>query len=103
MGTYRAVLAAVSRGRPITAVAEELDLREDAVRGMVRSMLRAGHLRELGCDGETCSTCPMADACGLAAGGPASYVVTDDGMAYLDDGESGKSQAGGDAPPSPVP
>ncbi|MFW6376536.1 MAG: hypothetical protein ACOC0F_01040 [archaeon] len=90
MGTYRSVLAAIRRGRPIPAVAEALDRREDAIRGMVRSMVSDGYLRELGCDGETCTSCPMADSCGLAVDGPSSYVVTEAGVAYLDDETEGE-------------
>ena len=88
MGTYRSVLAAIRQGRPIPAVAEALDRREDAIRGMVRSMVREGYLREFGCEGETCSACPMADSCGLAVDGPSSYVVTEAGVAYLEDDTS---------------
>jgi len=85
VGTYRSVLAAIRRGQPIPAVAEALDRREDAIRGMVRSMVREGYLRDFGCEGEPCSACPMADSCGLAVDGPTSYVVTEAGVAYLDD------------------
>lgn len=108
MGTYRSVLAAIRRGRPIPAVAEALDRREDAIRGMVRSMVSDGYLRELGCEGETCSACPMADSCGLAVDGPSSYVVTEAGVAYLESGDDGSAAAvdptnAGSDPPAPAP
>lgn len=108
MGTYRSVLAAIRRGRPIPAVAEALDRREDAIRGMVRSMVSDGYLRELGCEGETCTSCPMADSCGLAVDGPSSYVVTETGVTYLEGGDDDgaaavdPTAASGD-PPASVP
>lgn len=102
VGTYQSVLAAIQQGRPIPAVAEALDRREDAIRGMVRSMVREGYLRELGCEGEACSGCPMADSCGLAVDGPSSYVVTRAGLAHLEKGDEkdpvpmDPTKAGGD-------
>ena len=83
MGTYLSVLALVRRGAVIETAARELDLREDAVRGMIQSMLREGHLREFGCDDSPCSSCPMGEACGASTDGPASYFLTAEGLEYL--------------------
>ncbi len=84
MSRYRSVLRRLSRGEPVETVREELDLRDDVVRGMIESMLREGHLKEFGCEGESCSACPMSESCPMGdIQGPRSYMVTSTGQEYL--------------------
>lgn len=84
MSRYRSVLRRLSRGEPLETVRTELDLRDDVVRGMIQSMLREGHLSEFGCEGETCSACPMSGSCPMGEiQGPSSYMLTADGRKFL--------------------
>jgi hypothetical protein len=84
MSAYRSILAEISRGRPIDAVREELDLREDVLDAMIQSMLREGYLDEFGCEGDTCTACPMSGSCPMATiQGPTSYLVTEAGKQYV--------------------
>jgi hypothetical protein len=87
VGTYRSVLALVRGGVSVEDVATDLGLREDAVRGMIQSMLREGHLGEFGCDDNPCTSCPMGEACGAMTDGPTSYFLTAEGVDYLTDGD----------------
>jgi len=76
----------VAQNVPVSAIAAQLDTREDAVRGMLDSMVREGHLRAIDCDSAACSGCPMADACGMGAdGNPMSYLLTERGRELLDE------------------
>ncbi len=80
------MLALVARNVPVRTIAKEVDTREDAVRGMLDSMVREGYLREIDCESAGCSGCPMADACGMGAdGAPMSYLVTERGQNVLED------------------
>jgi len=89
VSTYRRVLALVTRNVPVSAIADRLDTREDAVDGMLDSMVREGYLRAIDCDSAACSGCPMADACGAGADGtPASYLLTERGRELLEESES---------------
>lgn len=84
MSRYRAVLERISRGQSMESVREELALRDDVIRGMVQSMLREGHLSEFGCEGETCSACPMSGSCPMGSiQGPSSYMVTEQGREFI--------------------
>lgn len=85
MTRYHDVLGLLARGTPLSEIASELDMRTDAVRAMVESMVREDHVRDMGCHGDACAACPMADACGISEGGPNSYFVTEAGRALLDD------------------
>lgn len=88
MSTYRRVLALVTRNVPVSAIADRLDTREDAVDGMLDSMVREGYLRAIDCDSAACDGCPMADACGTGADGtPASYLLTERGRELIDESE----------------
>ncbi|MGM0399262.1 MAG: hypothetical protein ACQEQY_09750 [Halobacteriota archaeon] len=83
MSSYRRVLALVARGIQLPVAADRLSLREDRVAAMVESMVRAGHLRDVGCTGDTCSACPMADGCSISQSTPSQYVVTAAGRSLL--------------------
>lgn len=86
MSRYRTVLERINRGQSIETIRDELELRDDVIRGMIQSMLREGHLSEFGCDGETCSVCPMSGSCPMGSiQGPASYMVTEQGRAFIVD------------------
>ena len=88
MSTYRRVLALVTRNVPVSTIADRLDTREDAVGGMLDSMVREGYLRAIDCDSAACGGCPMADACGAGAdGAPTSYLLTERGRELLDGAE----------------
>jgi hypothetical protein len=55
---------------------------------MIHSMLQEGHLKELGCEGETCNVCPFSASCPMSdLQGPASYMVTEAGTEYILDGQ----------------
>ncbi|MDR5656960.1 FeoC-like transcriptional regulator [Halodesulfurarchaeum sp. HSR-GB] len=89
MNTYRTVLERIHRGHSLETVSSDLDVRPDALRGMVESMLREGHLRELGCVDDSCDVCPMSASCPMGdIQGPTSYMVTEQGTAYLQAGQS---------------
>lgn len=83
MSSYRRVLALVADGIQIPVAADRLSLREDRVAAMVESMVRSGHLRDVGCSGDTCSACPMAEGCSISQSTPSQYVVTDAGRSLL--------------------
>ncbi|OYR63234.1 hypothetical protein DJ83_03190 [Halorubrum ezzemoulense] len=84
MSTYRRVLAMVARNVPVSTIATRLDTREDAIRGMLDSMVREGYLRTIDCESAACSGCPMSDACGMGAdGNPMSYLLTQRGRELL--------------------
>ena len=83
MSAYRTVLDLLRRGTSIPRIAERTEMRSDALVAMIESMERAGHLRDISCEGETCSTCPMAEACGVQQDGPANYVITEAGITHL--------------------
>ncbi|MGM0372185.1 MAG: hypothetical protein ACQEQJ_06755 [Halobacteriota archaeon] len=84
MSTYRAVLERINRGQSLETVSDDLGVRPDALRGMIESMLREGHLRELGCVDDSCDVCPMSASCPMGdIQGPASYMVTEQGTAYI--------------------
>ncbi len=86
MSTYRRVLAMVARNVPISTIATQLDTREDAIRGMLDSMVREGYLRAIDCESAACSGCPMADTCGMGADGtPMSYLLTERGRELLEE------------------
>jgi DNA-binding NarL/FixJ family response regulator len=80
---YRQILTEIQRGKSIDAIATTLDRREEAVRAMVESMVREGHVRDLSCEGDTCDVCPMSDSCSLVSDAPATYVISTDGLDYL--------------------
>ncbi|WP_253738099.1 FeoC-like transcriptional regulator [Halohasta salina] len=83
MSTYRRVLARLAAGDPPARIAVELDRREDAVRGMIDTMCRRGHLMEVDCAEGACGSCPMADACG-PMDSPVQYVVSAEGRALIE-------------------
>ena len=83
MSSYRRVLALLHEGTPLIRIAETMNMREDALRAMVQSMVREGHLRDLDCDADSCSACPMADGCPIPQDEPASYVISEDGTSFL--------------------
>ena len=84
MGQYRQVLKRVSRGQPLDAVRESLELRQPAMEAMVESMVRSGHLEEFGCEGDTYSACPFSESCPMGdIQGPRSYMVTAAGREYV--------------------
>ncbi len=84
---YQETLALIARNRSVPEIAAELDTREDAVRGMIQSMVRAGHLQEIGCETTGCSACPMSEACGMDNDHAISYLLTADGQAVLETAE----------------
>ena len=83
MNTYRRILAEIRRGKFIDAIATTLDRREDAVRAMVESMVREGHVRDLSCEGDTCDICPMSDSCSMVSDAPVTYTISTAGLDYL--------------------
>mgnify|MGYP006271163123 CR=1 FL=1 len=83
MSTYRRVLARLATGDPPGRIAADLDRREDAIRGMIDTMCRRGHLTEVDCADGACGACPMADACG-PMDSPTQYVVLPDGQALIE-------------------
>lgn len=83
MSTYRRVLARLAAGESPARIATELDRREDAIRGMIDTMCRRGHLVEVDCADGACGACPMADACG-PMDSPVQYVVSPDGRALIE-------------------
>ncbi len=88
MSSYRSVLERISRGQPIDAVREELDLRADVLDAMIQSMLREGHLSQFGCEGGTCSACPISGSCPMGSiQGPTSYMVTAQGRKFIVNGQ----------------
>lgn len=88
MSTYRRVLALATRNVPVATIADRLDTREDAISGMLDSMVREGYLREIDCDSAACSGCPMADACRMGADRtPTSYLLTERGRELLDESD----------------
>ena len=84
MSAYRSILTEISRGRPMETVREELDIRADVLDAMIQSMLREGYLDEFGCEGDTCTACPMSGSCPMSTiQGPTSYLVTEKGKRYV--------------------
>lgn len=74
----------VARNVPVSTIATQLDTREDAIRGMLDSMVREGYLRAIDCESAACSGCPMSDACRMGAdGNPMSYLLTQRGRKLL--------------------
>lgn len=91
MTLYRTVLGFVRRGTPLREIAAELEMQEDAVRAMMESMVREGHARKMGCQGDTCSACPMAESCSFTQDSPDSYFVTEAGREFLDEEDTADS------------
>lgn len=88
MSRYRTVLEQIGQGQSIEAVRDDLDLRDDVLTGMIQSMLREGHLNEFGCEGDSCSACPMSGSCPMGSiQGPSSYMVTKQGREFIVDGQ----------------
>lgn len=84
MSRYQTVLERIAQGQSIEAVRADLGLRGDVIAGMIQSMLREGHLNEFGCEGDTCSACPMSGSCPMGSiQGPSSYMVTEQGREFL--------------------
>jgi len=79
VSTYVAVLSLLAEGADPERIAGTLDRREDAVRGMIETMSRRGHVDRIDCAEGACGACPMADACG-PMDSPVQYVVSPDGM-----------------------
>ena len=88
MSTYRTILARLETGATPERIADDLDRREDAVRAILESMRREGHVRRIDCSETGCSACPMADACPTPTSQTAQYVVSADGRALLGDERS---------------
>ena len=84
MSTYRRVLSRLAAGDPPARIAADLDRREDAVRGMIDTMCRRGHLTAVDCAEGACAACPMADACG-PMDSPVQYVVSADGWDLIEE------------------
>ena len=84
MSTYVTVLSLLADGVAPETIARKLDRREDAVRGMIETMARRGHVEQIDCADGTCSSCPMADACGPMES-PVQYVVSEAGWQLVDD------------------
>lgn len=88
MSTYRSVLEGIGQGKSIETVRTELGLRADGIDAMIQSMVREGHLSEFGCEGETCSVCPISGSCPMTAiQGPASYMITEQGREFIRKGQ----------------
>lgn len=85
MSTYRTILARLETGATPERIAADLDRREDAVRAVIESMQREGHVRRIDCGETGCSACPMADACAMPTSQTAQYVVSAAGRELLDD------------------
>lgn len=85
MNRYHQTLALLSDGASIEQIATRTDRSRDAIKAMIESMQRAGHLKAITCTEETCTSCPLADACTMALEGPTTYVVTDAGRTVLQD------------------
>jgi len=85
MSTYLRVLTQVANGRGPDRIAAELGRREDAVRGMLETMHRRGHVRRIDCEDGACAACPMAESCGGAMGTPVQYVVAADGWDLIEE------------------
>lgn len=87
MSNYRTVLELVAAGNSLETVRSTLDIREDGLQAMVQSMLREGHLTRYGCEGGTCSACPMSGSCPMGdIEAPTSYLLTERGKQYVERG-----------------
>ena len=84
MSTYRTVLSLLADGVAPETIAMKVDRREDAVRGMIETMARRGHVEQVDCTDGACGSCPMADACGPMES-PVQYVVSEAGWQLVDD------------------
>ncbi|WP_396275476.1 FeoC-like transcriptional regulator [Halodesulfurarchaeum sp. HSR-GB] len=96
MSVYEEVLGFVNRGIEIRDIAEQLAMRPDAVKAIIESQVRAGHLQDLDCAGSACDTCPMSKGCPVPQDGPSQYVITIDGKKLL-------QASGNDGEPAPYP
>ena len=83
MSTYVTVLSLLAEGVAPEMIAERIDRREDAVRGMIETMVRRGHIEQIDCTDGACGSCPMADACGPMES-PVQYVVSEAGLKLVD-------------------
>jgi len=83
MSTYVTVLSLLAEGVAPEMIAERINRREDAVRGMIETMVRRGHLEQIDCSDGACGSCPMADACGPMES-PVQYVVSEAGWTLVD-------------------
>jgi hypothetical protein len=83
VSTYRTILARLETGATPERIAADLDRREDAVRAILESMRREGHVRRIDCGETGCSACPMADSCAMPTSQTAQYVVSAAGRELL--------------------
>lgn len=83
MSTYLTVLSLLAEGVAPETIAKKIDRREDAIRGMIETMVRRGHIEQIDCTDGACGSCPMADACGPMES-PVQYVVAETGRKLVD-------------------
>ncbi|MFW6458271.1 MAG: FeoC-like transcriptional regulator, partial [Halodesulfurarchaeum sp.] len=77
----------------IADIAERLDMRPDAVKAIIESQVRAGHLQDLDSASAACDVCPMSKGCPVPQNGPSQYVISAEGRELLQGLENGEETA----------